>query len=62
MVHKSSSDTISVPLRSPDIVLVGEDNDDSGIWILAQPSNYLLELSGFWLTGNFHRLGDAQTP
>lgn len=56
-----SSDIISVPLCSPDVVLIGEDNDDSGVWVLTQPANDLVELSGLWLTGNFHRLGDAQT-
>ena len=57
-----SSDIISIPLSSPDVVLIGEDNDNSGVWILTQPTNNLVELSLLWLTGNFHRLGDAQTP
>lgn len=57
-----SCDIISIPRRSPDVVLIGEDYDNSGVWVLAQPANDLVELSRLWLTGNFHRLGDAQTP
>lgn len=57
-----SSDISSIPLRSPDVVLIGEDNDDSGIWVLTQPANDLVELSRLRLAGDFHRLGDAQTP
>lgn len=59
---KVLSSDISIPLRSPDVILIGEDNDNSGIWVLTQPANDLVELSRLWLTGNFHRLGDAQTP
>lgn len=62
LINPLSPDIGSVPLGSPDIVLIGEDNDDSGIWVLAQPANDLVELSGLGLTGDFHRLGDAQTP
>lgn len=62
LVKVLSSDIILIPPRSPDVVLIGEDNDDSGIWVLAQPANDFVELSRLRLTGNFHRLGDAQTP
>lgn len=57
---KGLSCDISIPLRSPDVVLIGEDDDNSGVWVLTQPADDLVELSGLWLTGNFHRLGDAQ--
>lgn len=57
-----SSDICSVPAHSPDVVLVGEDNDDSGVWVLTQPADDLVELSGLRLAGDFHRLGDAQIP
>lgn len=47
--------------HSPDVILVGEDNDHSGVWVLTQPTNDLVKLAGFGLSGYFHRLGNAQT-
>lgn len=46
--------------RSPDVVLVGEDNDHSGVGVLTQPADDLVELPWLGLSGYFHRLGNTQ--
>lgn len=40
--------------HSPDVVLVGEDNDHSGVGVLAQPADDLVELPWFGLSGYLH--------
>lgn len=47
-------------LHSPDVVLIGKDNDYSGVWVLTQPADDLVKLSSSWFTWYFHWLGNAQ--
>lgn len=60
-VIQSQRGAVMFPPHPPDVVLVGEDNDHSGVWVLTQPADDLVKLPGFGFSGYFHRLGNAQT-
>lgn len=46
---------------SPDVVLVGEDDDDAGVGVFTQATDDLVKLPRFGLTWDLHRLGNAET-
>lgn len=52
---------LRILLYSPDVILIGKDNDYSSIGVLTQPPDNLVKLSRSWFTWYFHWLGNAQT-
>lgn len=44
----------ALPLHPPDVILVGKDNDHSGIRIFTQSANDLVKFSGSWFPWYFH--------
>lgn len=52
---------LRILLYSPDVILIGKDDDYSSIGVLTQPPDNLVKLSRSWFTWYFHWLGNAQT-
>lgn len=52
---------LRILLYSPDVILIGKDNDYSSIGVLTQPPDNLVKLSRSWFAWYFHWLGNAQT-
>lgn len=44
---------------APDVVLIGEHDDRTGIWRLHQPKDDLVKLARSGLPGDLQRLSDA---